>query len=348
MGKQVTFQTIADSLGVSKGLVSLALRNKYGVSEEMRSKIVLKAMEMGYEFRMPAKKLRHITLLIKNMGVLNEEFWRQCICGIEQECAKRNLQFNIIGWMSLENADDIAMSVLNEKSEGVIILNQCRCSVVRHIARLNVPMVFVDMINPLSVSADSVMANNFDAGMTAVNHLLQKGHREIALVGNIDYSFSFLQRYYGCVKAVKRATRDGGIDVQCHPIIDCEKDNLVDGVYQNDESDLCNETELENFLSRERNGYTAVVCFNDSILRRVLRMIENNGLRVGEDISVVSIDNTEFADTNGITSVDIPKTELGTQAVRILADRLDNPRSTSLGVELSVTLVERESVREVL
>ena len=346
MKKQVTFQMIADELGVSKGLVSLALRNKYGVSEKMRSQIVLKAVEMGYVFHTQPRKLRRVTLLIKNMGVLNEEFWRQCICGIEQECAKRNLLFNIIGWMRLENEDDITVQLLSEKSEGVIILNQCRQKIVENLGKLDIPMVFVDMVNPLSFSADSVMANNFNAGMQATQYLLQKGHREIVLLGNVEYSYSFLQRYYGCIKYIKRATRDGE-DVHCHCIIDCEKSNLVDGVYQNDESDLCNETELERFLSKERNGFTGIVCFNDSILRRVLAVIEKNGLRVPEDISVVSIDNTEFAARKEITSVDIPKGELGTQAVRILVDRMENLRNTSINCELDVSLTERKSVKEV-
>ena len=51
MKKKVTFQDIADELGVSKGLVSIAINNKYGVSEAMRSKIVLKAIEKGYVFK---------------------------------------------------------------------------------------------------------------------------------------------------------------------------------------------------------------------------------------------------------------------------------------------------------
>ena len=59
------------------------MRNKYGVSEEMRSKIVLKAIELGYEFKKNApKKKKNITLLVKNMGILNEDFWRRCILGI--------------------------------------------------------------------------------------------------------------------------------------------------------------------------------------------------------------------------------------------------------------------------
>lgn len=149
--KKVTFQTIADSLGVSKGLVSLAMHDKYGVSEEMRQKIILKSIELGYEFKKAGSgQKRNIKLLVKNMGILNEDFWRRCIFGIESECNKKRLSFSIFGWMNLKDGEDFSVSLLNEKCSGVIVLNQCQPSVVEKIARLDLPVVFVDMINPLS------------------------------------------------------------------------------------------------------------------------------------------------------------------------------------------------------
>ena len=343
--KKVTFQTIADSLGVSKGLVSLAMRDKYGVSEEMRSKIVLKSIELGYEFKNAAKgQKRNIKLLVKNMGILNEDFWRRCILGIESECNREKLSFSILDWMSIKGSEDFSVSLMDEKCSGVIVLNQCQPAVVEKIDRLGLPVVFVDMINPLDIPSDQVMANNFNAGMQAVRYLLDKGHREILLFGNTEYSYSFLQRFYGCAKMVKRAQR-GGEKIVCHKIADCEKTHLIDGVYQDDESDLCNDAALCRFLDGGEK-VTAVVCFNDSILRRVLCIFKKRGIRVPEDISLISIDNVQCSEDNDVTSVDIPKTELGIQAVRLLMDRLENRRSNSVSLELNTTIVERNSVKE--
>ena len=344
--KKVTFQTIADSLGVSKGLVSLAIRDKYGVSEEMRSKIVLKAIELGYEFKKDSKEeKKSITLLVKNMGILNEDFWRRCILGIEAECSERKIAFTILGWMDGRDGEDFSVSIINEKCRGIIVLNQCRRSIVEKIGRLNVPIVFVDMINPIDIPSDQVMANNFGAGMQAVNYLLAKGHRDILLFGNIEYSFSFLQRFYGCMKALKHAQKRGE-KVHGYTVIDCVKTHLVEDVYQDDESDLCNDAALKTFFE-EGKAVSAVVCFNDSILRRVLHIFRKKGIRVPEDISVISIDNVQCSEDNGITSVDIPKAELGAQAVRLLADRLENKRSNSVNLELNTRIIERNSVKEV-
>ena len=49
-GKRVTMQDIADALGISKFSVSVAISDGYGVSEDLRYRIILKAMEMGYDF----------------------------------------------------------------------------------------------------------------------------------------------------------------------------------------------------------------------------------------------------------------------------------------------------------
>lgn len=183
MAKEVTFQKIADELGVSKGLVSLAMRNKYGVSEEMRSKIVLKAIELGYEFKKNApKKKKNITLLVKNMGILNEDFWRRCILGIENECVSSNVSFTILGGTSLKDGEHLSMNLLDEKCDGIIILNQCQSSLVEELARLNIPTVFVDMVNRRRGSADQVVLNNFNAGMQAVNYLLKKGPQRHSFV----------------------------------------------------------------------------------------------------------------------------------------------------------------------
>ena len=345
MAKEVTFQKIADELGVSKGLVSLAMRNKYGVSEEMRSKIVLKAIELGYEFKKNApKKKKNITLLVKNMGILNEDFWRRCILGIENECVSSNVSFTILGGTSLKDGEHLSMNLLDEKCDGIIILNQCQSSLVEELARLNIPTVFVDMINPQEGSADQVMANNFNAGMQAVNYLLKKGHSDILLFGNIDYSFSFLQRYHGCMKAVKRALSRGE-KVECYKLIDCKKTSGTEGVYQDEDAVLCDDDALNEFFAG-RNDVTAAVCFNESVLQRFMAILEKRGLKIPDDVSVVSIDNMKYAEDRGVTSVDIPKTELGVQAVRMLLERIENRRRNSLSMELNTVLIERNSVKE--
>lgn len=122
------------------------------------------------------------------------------------------------------------------------------------------------------------MQTNFTAGMQAVNYLLKKGHSDILLFGNIDYSFSFLQRYHGCMKAVKRALSRGE-KVECYKLIDCKKTSGTEGVYQDEDAVLCDDDALNEFFAG-RNDVTAAVCFNESVLQRFMAILEKRGLKI--------------------------------------------------------------------
>ena len=67
--RRITMEDIATAMNISKSTVSIAIADKYGVSEEMRSKIVLKAIEMGYDFSQvkikPGKK-KKIALIVED------------------------------------------------------------------------------------------------------------------------------------------------------------------------------------------------------------------------------------------------------------------------------------------
>lgn len=84
-----SMEQLAKELGVSKGLVSLALSGKYGVSEEMRTKIVLYAIQRGYDFsrrkggNRKNVNVHTIGVLLNQDDLLAERFWPQILKGIE-------------------------------------------------------------------------------------------------------------------------------------------------------------------------------------------------------------------------------------------------------------------------
>ena len=94
---------------------------------------------------------------------------------------------------------------------------------------------------------------------------------------------------------------------------------------------------------------TAIVCFNDGVLRTAAGVLEELNLKIGEDISIVSIDDTHYAKelAGGITEICIPKVEMGRQAVRLLEDKIANNNHISVSIEFNVKLMERNSVKEI-
>ena len=88
MNKRVTMEQIAEAANVSKGLVSRALTDRYGVSNEMRSFIKMKATELGYDFnKIKTKQVRKkkCCLLISSRVLTRESYWQPIIRRMEEE-----------------------------------------------------------------------------------------------------------------------------------------------------------------------------------------------------------------------------------------------------------------------
>lgn len=90
---------------------------------------------------------------------------------------------------------------------------------------------------------------------------------------------------------------------------------------------------------------TAVVCANDTVAMGVLKALGEEGIAVPSGISVIGFDNIENAAflSPSLTTIDVPKAELGRYATTVLLDRIQNRRTYPLQVTLPFTLLERES-----
>lgn len=348
---QITIEDVANALGYSKGLVSLAIRNKYGVSNETRSEIVLKAIEMGYEMKQKTlRNTKHITLLIKGIEVMKEEFWRDVISGIEQKCYTKDIFLNIVNWKNESSAETLGMSLYDSNSSGVIVLNQCPQEIIDNIAKFKIPIVLVDMINQHEGAFDQVFANNYLGGMLAMRYLIQNNHENIIIFGNNHYSFSFTQRYYGLLHSEKEATEKGlKLNIKTLSTSRNNESLYKDDFYSdktNEDKVICNPNELKQFL-KNHSEYQAIVCLNDAILEQAIKVCQDLNLNVPSDISIISFDDTSIAKSSvpPITSVLMPKNAMGQGAVNLLSEIIEKKRKITATLEFNTTIIERNSVK---
>ncbi|MBQ9481330.1 MAG: LacI family DNA-binding transcriptional regulator [Clostridia bacterium] len=96
---KVTMEDIAREMNVNKSTVSIAIADKYGVSEEMRGKIILKAIEMGYDFsqsKVSTSKRNKIAVIVEDKAsTFNNGFWYEVIQGIEQRIRELKYQLKM-------------------------------------------------------------------------------------------------------------------------------------------------------------------------------------------------------------------------------------------------------------
>lgn len=334
MKKQVTMDEIAESLHISKSLVSRALNNKYGVNEKSRQAIVAQAVEMGYDFsgihsRSTAGK--NILLVIEKYTLGDQAFFMPVIHGVERALYNSSMIINIVTFEPhQEDCADVINTIMRSMPLGFITLGRASDTFIRSLKGLNLPFVAIDPLLPLQ-DVDCVMADNFGGCYEATARCIAQGHRRIAFVGSKQYSLSFRERFHGYEYAMEEA----GL-----PVLG------VTSIHDHDAIPF-NTAELTALLECGDRP-TAFVCGNDSIAVRLYHIFNSLGLHIPGDVSVVGFDNGPASQqmVPTITTVDIPKELMGETAVNMLVRRAKEKDRVAQTVTLHTALVERQSTRE--
>ncbi|HQA60967.1 MAG TPA: substrate-binding domain-containing protein, partial [Tepidanaerobacteraceae bacterium] len=90
---------------------------------------------------------------------------------------------------------------------------------------------------------------------------------------------------------------------------------------------------------------SAIFCGNDITAIGVMKAIHKSGLKIPKDISVIGLDNIEVSEyfRPSLTTVHVPKEELGRFAVKLLIDRINGGHEINTLIKLPFKLIERES-----
>ncbi|WP_406944912.1 LacI family DNA-binding transcriptional regulator [Halobacillus sp. SY10] len=337
MGKKVTMQDIANELNISKNSVSQALSGKPGVSESTRQLVLKKAKEIGYQYT-PAnggtdhdsKRTGNIALIASEFAFSMKSFFGEIYLSVEEEVTKRNKNL-LIQSINNQSRDQLILPPFIEKRQvdGVLILSHISNEYTNKILETGIPTVLIDHHHP-DIEADAVLTNNRFGAYTATKHLLELGHRDIAFVGNIDFSPSYQERWEG----YHLAHKDYGVkpkkDVQF-------TDALEEGPV------------INHFIDQLEEQPTSWFCVNDGLGYLVTSGLQAKGFKVPDDASVCSFDNGQLSQlsTPSITTMDIDFKAFGQNAAEKLFWRMDNRDAPHQEILLPVTLIKRESTQSV-
>lgn len=334
----VTIKDIADKAGVSTSTVSKSLNDKGGVSPLTRQKVLNIAKEMGYfSFHSKADlKTHNIGFIMsrRHIPIFNNPFYTRVIAGVEIEVENYdyNLLFSTIKLEDLETKEVPAI-ISKNKVDGLILAGaDINKEMIRAIEKLKFPTVLVD--NYLrSKIMDSIVSDNFNGAMNAVNYLIKMGHKKIAYAGGPNSHPSFKERY----KAYKLEMIENNLEIN---------DNFIK--IKNDFSQEMGSELAKEFL-KEDELPTAVFAANDATAIGLMQTFKKYGLEVPEDISIIGFDNIELSSFTSpkITTIAVDKEGMGQEAARKLFDRIQNPEKKSTKSVITTELIERESVIEI-
>ena len=190
-----------------------------------------------------------------------------------------------------------------------------------------VPLVLIDPLDAVDEPVASVGASNWQGGLTAVQYLLELGHRRIAMLRGYQCLVDDA-RYHGYSAALSQA----GLDID-PSLVDRAGFRVAPAV-----------AAAEKML-RRRDRPTAVFAANDHEAVGVIEAARRLGLSVPGDLSVIGFDDNLLAAASSppLTSVRQPFAQMGAVAYRILTDQMEGRQPNSIRVELATTLVIRES-----
>lgn len=338
MRKSVKMADIADRLDVSTVTVSKALSGQKGVSEEMREKIKELADQMGYKAPVASrdrkvKKNYNIGVLISGRYLANYDsfYWK-----LYQEVADRAIQkecFILFEIISEEMEENKQMSRLLEekKVDGLIVIGKPGYGYADYLReKADMPLVFIDFYET-NASVDCFISDGFYGTYILTNYLFDKGHTKIAYVGTLFSTESITDRYMGYVKSL-----------------------LEHGIKPRPEY-LIPDRDVESGLRDDYGSYefpedmpTAFVCNCDFIASLIIKALQDKGLKVPEDVSVVGYDNYLYPGLSEveITTYEVDIKEMAKGAIHTLLKKLDG-ENYKKGIHIvEGHLVEKDSVAE--
>lgn len=340
--RKATMKDLADKLNISINAVSLALNNKAGVSEKTRKMVLNVAEEIGYLQKsskfIQAYASKNICILIRKLYMEDHYFYSEIMMGIVEEAKETG--YDIITCITHEDDESIPNCIEYKKVCGIVVIGAIDDNYLIKLKESKMPVILVDHTSLLE-STDSVLTDNKLGSFKVTKLLLDKGYKKIGFFGDLEYSLSIKERFFGYQEAVKKfitfnEENNMADFIKRYSILD-DVENLI--IKQD-----CKE--IKERINSLKNIPEAFVCSNDYAAIVLISSLQEMGYSIPEDIAVVGFDDivlSSFIIPN-ITTVRVEKNIMGRKALKRLLWRIDNKSAMNENIIMSVIVVERDSV----
>jgi LacI family transcriptional regulator, galactose operon repressor len=329
--------SIAKKAGVSTATVSLALNNRHGVSRRTRERILRIAKEVGYKKRPSRAQMRgavQFIKIIRHGHTLNQDhnvFISDYIDGITHRAKDVQMRVEFSSVPATASLGEITLQMEQQDVAGFLVLGtELSAEEVHTFSAVERPMVFLDTCHDF-LPFDFVDMNNLDSVFLAVSRLVKARHRSIGMVTSPVNVVNFRIREEGFRKALAHFGQPVD-EKMIFPV-----DSTFHGAY----------SEFSALLASGREMPQGLFCCNDIVCLGVLRALREAGRRVPEDISLIGFDNLPASAHSDppLTTIKVANKEIGSAAISLLKERIENPQKPGSKVLIAGELVERQSAR---
>lgn len=309
--KKITIQEVARLAGVSPSSVSKVFNDRPGVSKETIQRVRQTAEMLGFRPNVVARSLRVKRTL--TLGLLTDDiegvFTTSLVRGVEEAITPHGFNAflcNSYGDPEKERAH--IQALLDKQVDGLILLSgyrvRARPAPAAEVGHL--PLVYLYQYTQ-DLPIHCVIPDDFGGGVMGTRHLVELGHRRIALInGPADYEAAQLR-----LEGYRQALQEAGLAFD-PALVACGDWNQRVG-YQ-----------LAHQVMKRRRPPTAIFSTSDILSIGVADALHELGLRIPEDVALVSFDNRFFAENQRppLTDVALPLYEMGYKAGELLLESI--------------------------
>ncbi len=329
-----TIKDIAERAGVGLGTVSRVLNDNPRVSDTTRAKVMGAVRDLNY---VPSLAARGLSLgRTQSIAIIAPFFTRSVFVerlhGIEETTSANGYDVVIYNVDATEKRDRYFRTVPDPRRvDGVIVISlPPSASDVARFQRSSVPIVFVDVSNPICAPFDRIVINDVEGGRMATQHLIDLGHRRIGYIGDIPQAgFNFTageDRFAGYRHALSAA----GIPIR--------SDYHLDGRFGREIA-----RDLAHQMLDLSERPTAIFASNDTQALGVMEAARDLGLGIPDELSIVGYDDIDMSDFLGLTTVRQLLFESGRRSVEALLQRMEQPEGEPVCDSLPVELIVRRT-----
>ncbi|GAC1466487.1 MAG: LacI family DNA-binding transcriptional regulator [Ktedonobacteraceae bacterium] len=316
----VTSEQVARLAGVSRATVSRALNGSPKVSEKARLRVQEAIAALGYEPDVVAQSLvrqrsRTIALCLfsgeKGVALApfaqtQHYFYLDMLNDVEQAISAQEYDLLLPSAPSVQKS--YVRSLQMRRVAGVLAIslgpNDPR---IRELIAADLPTVFVDSIAQ-GECATYVTSDNSDGSRQATEHLLQLGHKRIAVIAGSLVGSIAMERLLGCQRTLAQAglSLDSGL--------------IVQGGWNTEEA-----YQATTGLLARRRDFTAILAGSDLMAIGILRALHERGIRVPEEVSVIGFDDVNLSRYTEppLTTVRQSREEMSGSAVQLLIKMIE-------------------------
>lgn len=309
----VSIEDVAAAAGVSTATVSRAVRGLPNVSSATREKILAVATDLGYVASSSASGLA--TGRTKTIGVLapfvSRWFFSKAIEGADRELHLRNYNMTLfnLGGHGSNRVRLFSKTMVYKQIDALLVLCMALThEELEHLQKIDIPLI---VVGGYVEECSYIGIDDYAAGSLAVQHLVDLGHRDIALVHgdnqtdlNFDVPRVRILAFHDVMERAGLPTRP-------------EWEQWGDFTL------LSGQEAFRRLWSLPGKKPTAIFCASDEMAMGVIFEAAKAGVRVPQDVSVIGIDDHDFAEAMGLTTVSQHPDDQAELATRMLLDELD-------------------------